>query len=134
MNSRNRFCIWSQFRDDAHNLKEFIEWHLSQGFEYFVFGDDRSVDNPRQILQPYMEAGVVSLYDATMHSENYGRFIGKRHFEPDDIVAFIDVDEFVTSISGSATTELREMFTKPEVSIVYLNWFFRNSGTLESST
>ena len=134
MNTRNRFCIWSQFRDDAHNLKEFIEWHLSQGFEYFVFGDDRSVDNPRQILQPYIEAGVVSFYDATMHSENYGIFIGKRHFEPDDIVAFIDVDEFVTSISGSATSELREMFTKPEVSIVYLNWFFRNSGTLEAST
>jgi hypothetical protein len=133
MKAKDRFCIWSQIKNEAHNLKEFIEWHLSQGFEYFVFGDDESVDNPREVLQPYIEAGVVLLYDATMHSENYGRFVGKTYFMPNDIVAFIDVDELVTSISGFAISELREMFTNPDVSIVYLNWCLRNSGTLEST-
>jgi hypothetical protein len=130
---RNRYCVWSQIRDEARNLQRFIEWHLSQGFEYFVFGDDRSIDNPRSILEPYIDLGIVDIYDATGHSENHGRFVGKSFFAKDDIVAFIDVDEFVRSVSGFATNELDEIFSDCSIEILYLNWVFKSTGTTAPS-
>lgn len=130
---RNRYCVWSQIRDEARNLQRFIEWHLSQGFEYFVFGDDRSTDNPRLILEPYIDLGIVDIYDATEHSENHGRFVGKSFFAKDDIVAFIDVDEFVRSVSGFATNELDEIFSDRSIEILYLNWVFKSTGNTEPS-
>jgi hypothetical protein len=129
----NRYCVWSQMRDDARNLQRFIEWHLSQGFEYFVFGDDRSVDNPRSILKPYIDKGIVDLYDATEHSENQGRFVGKSFFAKDDIIAFIDVDEFLRSVSGFAKNELDKIFSDRSTDILYLNWVFKSTGNTAPS-
>jgi hypothetical protein len=132
MDAKNRYCIWSQIRDDARYLPRFIDWHLSQGFEYFVFGDDRSNDDPHSLLKPYIDQGIVVIYDATKHSENHGRFVGKFFFESTDIVAFIDADEFVRTKSGHAKNELDLIFANQEVEIVYLNWVFKHSGSLHS--
>lgn len=127
--SKIRLCIWSQIHNDARNLQHFIEWHLSQGFEYFVFGDDRSDDNPQSVLRPYIELGIVKLYDAFNHGEKYGRYSGKDHFLPNDIVAFIDVDEYVRSFSGFAKSEIVQIFSDQNVKIVYLNWIFKHIGS-----
>lgn len=131
--NKSRLCIWSQIRDDSHNLERFIEWHLSQGFEYFVFGDDRSIDDPRSVLKPYIDLGIAEIYDATEHSENHGRFIGKGFFLKSDIVAFIDVDEFVRSVSGFAKNEIESIFSNKNVEILYLNWVLKSIGDLTPS-
>jgi hypothetical protein len=130
----NRYCIWTQIRDESRNLKSFIEWHLSQGFEYFVIGDDRSVDSPREVLKEFIDKGIVSVYDASEHSENFGRFVGKSFFSSNDIIAFIDVDEFLRSSSGFAKTELDFAFINQDTDLVYLNWILRHERSLASSS
>lgn len=129
---KNRYCVCSQIRDDARNLPKFIEWYLSQGFEYFVFGDDRSIDNPQSVLKPYIDLGIVQLYKATNHTSDHGRFVGKSYFTSTDIVAFIDVDEFISTKSGFAKNELDLIFSNQDVDIIYLNWVFKHSGSLSS--
>jgi hypothetical protein len=129
---KNRYCVCSQIRDDARNLPKFIEWYLSQGFEYFVFGDDRSIDNPQSVLKPYIDLGIVQLYSATNHTSDHGRFVGKSYFTSTDIVAFIDVDEFISTKSGFAKNELDLIFSNQDVDIIYLNWVFKHSGSLSS--
>jgi hypothetical protein len=51
-------------RNEGPYLVEFINHHLHVGFEHFVFCDDKSQDNTDLVLQPYVEAGMVTLlYD-----------------------------------------------------------------------
>lgn len=128
-----RYSIWSQIRDDSTNLKCFIEWHLSQGFEYFVFGDDRSIDNPAKSIESYVDRGIVEIYEATQHSESQGRYVGLKYFRPDDVIAFLDVDEFIRTKSGNAKSILENFFNDTNTNIVYLNWVLRHNGSFASS-
>lgn len=49
------------FRDEAPYLKEWIEFHALLGVEHFYLYDHLSQDNFREVLQPYIEVGLVDL-------------------------------------------------------------------------
>jgi Glycosyltransferase family 92 len=87
------------YRDEAHYLAEWIEFHRLTGFERFYLYDNLSSDHHREVLAPYVEEGIAVVHEwpvvpgqmpAYDHClETYGdeaRWIG-----------FFDVDEFVFS-------------------------------------
>lgn len=47
---------------DYHRVKDWIEYHLYQGFDHFVIYDNDPEDHGplESLLQPYVEAGVVT--------------------------------------------------------------------------
>jgi hypothetical protein len=48
-------------KNEARYLPEFIEFHLLQGFDHFIFYDNKSDDNLLEVISPYIEAGLVEI-------------------------------------------------------------------------
>jgi|688.fasta_scaffold455690_2 hypothetical protein len=48
-------------KDEARYIPEFIEFHLLQGFDYFIFYDNKSTDNLNEVISPYIEDGLVEI-------------------------------------------------------------------------
>ncbi len=105
---RYTLAIAAIFRDEAPYLKEWIEFHRLVGFEHFYLFDNLSRDNYREVLQPYVDAGIVELFSWPIeHYANsdwdelqclaYERALyfarGKAKW-----LAFLDVDEFLFSM------------------------------------
>ena len=88
------------FREEDRFLREWIEFHLCNGFEHFFLFVDRqpNLTCTELVLRPYIDSGFVTLdfgipvpdpqiptYDACI--QRYGE---RAHW-----IAFIDVDEFL---------------------------------------
>ena len=48
-------------KDEARYIPEFIEFHLLQGFDHFIFYDNKSIDNLTEIIFPYIESGLAEI-------------------------------------------------------------------------
>tara|TARA_R100001530_G_scaffold129823_1_gene100368 strand:- start:171 stop:980 length:810 start_codon:yes stop_codon:yes gene_type:complete len=48
-------------KDEGPYLEEYIEFHLLQGFDHFIFYDNGSTDNTFEVLNPYIAKGLVEL-------------------------------------------------------------------------
>ena len=49
------------FQNEARFLKEWIDFHRIVGVEHFYLFDHLSQDNPRKVLEPYIDIGLVQL-------------------------------------------------------------------------
>lgn len=96
------------FRDEAPYLKEWIEFHKLVGVQHFILYNHLSEDNPREILQPYIDDKTVELFDIKMEIESRADWINiqlgaykdglKRFNGISKWVAFLDSDEFLTPV------------------------------------
>lgn len=48
-------------KNEARYIPEYIEFHLLQGFDHFIFYDNESDDNLLEIISPYIEQGLVEI-------------------------------------------------------------------------
>lgn len=48
-------------KNEDKYLPEYIEFHLLQGFDHFIFYDNKSTDKTVEILSPYIKEGLVEL-------------------------------------------------------------------------
>lgn len=48
-------------KDEGPYLQEYIEFHLLQGFDHFIFYDNKSTDSTKEVLEPYINKGLVEL-------------------------------------------------------------------------
>ena len=48
-------------RNEGPYLPEYIEFHLLQGFDHFIFYDNDSTDRTEELMAPYVEEGLVEL-------------------------------------------------------------------------
>lgn len=56
-------AVCTIFKNNSPFFREWIEFHRLVGVEHFYLYDNSSTDNPREILEPYIKAGVVTLID-----------------------------------------------------------------------
>ena len=94
------FCsIVAIVRNEAINFPEWIEYHRIIGIDKFYIYDNESTDNTKDILQPYIESGIVEyIYfpGEKMQIPAYTHFI--KHFKNETKWAItIDLDEFIVS-------------------------------------
>jgi hypothetical protein len=59
------FAVASLFRDEARFLKEWIEFHRLLGVQHFYLYNHLSKDGYMEVLQPYIDAGIVELSQIT---------------------------------------------------------------------
>jgi hypothetical protein len=87
-------------------MKEWIEHYLNQGAEHFYLINDNSTDNTLQILEPYIELGLVTLYtslEPQPHYLGYQRAMYNQYILPHlnkkdtKWLLMCDLDEFVWS-------------------------------------
>jgi hypothetical protein len=48
-------------KNEARYIPEYVEFHLLQGFDHFIFYDNKSDDNLLEVISPYIEAGLVEI-------------------------------------------------------------------------
>src|SRR5579863_3307851 len=58
-------CV--RIRDEAPNLREFVEYYLAAGISHIFFYEARSDDDFHAILDPFVEEGVVTLIENWPH-------------------------------------------------------------------
>ncbi|MES2200318.1 MAG: glycosyltransferase family 92 protein [Chlamydiota bacterium] len=132
--SAYELAIGSMFRNEAPYLKEWVEYHFAAGVEHFWLYNDNSTDNWQEVLQPYIESGIVEVtywptppgsYYTPTQVEAFKDAI-KQAQGNTTWVALIDIDEFLVPMQGRSIPRcLNKYFSN--ASAIYVNW--RNFGT-----
>ena len=94
--------VGAVFRNESDSIQEWIEHYLFHGAEHFYLINDDSDDNSIQVLQPYIDAGFVTLYNT-----NWGRYLGRQrdmythyilpHLRETKWLLMVDLDEYMWS-------------------------------------
>lgn len=120
------------FKDEAHYLKEWLDYHLLIGVDHFYLYNNFSSDNYREVLDPYISKGLVTLIDfpyeyaqVRAYEDCYEKFRAETEW-----LGFIDADEFVNLISCNSIKEFLGNYKKYPG--VYFNWLmFGTSGHIK---
>ena len=119
------------FKNETDNLKIWINHYLWQGVEHFYLIDNGSNDNPLQILQEYINKGIVSyFYKEEKHkqSEHYRWVFDTEHLKTKTYwLAVCDMDEFFYGVDHKLTTKLK---TLEYFNVIYANWYMFGSDNL----
>lgn len=110
------------FRDDAPYLKEWIEFHRLVGVQHFYMINNLSVDHYLEVLQPYIDKGIVEVIDwpyehVTVVDWNqiqcraYEHVINKVQGKV-KWLAILDTDEFVFPTEGDSLMDLLPQYEK----------------------
>jgi hypothetical protein len=128
------------FRDEAHILAEWLEYHLMLGIEHFFLYSHMSKDNYKEVLQPYIKNKQVTLMEwnfprrryapggggpypqVTAYDHALSRLRGVAKW-----IVVIDSDEFLAQMSDVTLSDF--LAQQGEVAGVVLNWaMFGTSG------
>lgn len=122
-------AIAAIFKNEAPYFKEWIEYHKMIGVEHFWVYDNLSTDNPKEVLQPYIDEGLVEFIDWPVPSRN--AFMGYQcmayqHAIKNTVgrvkwLALIDVDEFLLPLQDKNLKECLNNRFK-DAGAIYVNW------------
>jgi len=134
--SPNALAICAIFRDEALYLREWVEFHLMMGVSRFFLYQNRSKDNWREVLQPYIDRKIVELIEwpqaGPTQMAAYSDCLRKHHGQQ-LWIAFIDIDEFLFSPQYPTVPPALERINQAW-GAVGVNWvYFGASGREEYS-
>ncbi len=117
--------ICAIFKDEAPYLAEWIEFHRLVGVEHFLLYDNLSADNGREVLEPWVRAGIVTVSDCSIPLGEGGQDWGytdalKRAGGHTRWLAFIDLDEFLFSPGATPLPAVLREYEEPPGIVV--NW------------
>lgn len=115
-------------KDEGPYFREWIEWHRRQGVEKFHIYDNGSTDCTREVLQPYIESGLVEYIPfpgQKMQIAAYDDCLRRHRFDT-RWLAFIDIDEFIVPVKDSTTADFLKRFEN--FSAVEINWLIYGSN------
>ena len=128
---KNFLSIILVIKNEAMYLKEWLEFYLLQGVDHFYIYDNESSDNIKEVLQPYIEKGLVT-YDLfvgrsnNIQSQVYNEAIEKYKNET-KWFAPLDTDEFAYAPNYKSLAEYLKDNEKYN-QIVMKWWIYGNSG------
>lgn len=102
---RHYLSVGTVFRNEEHCIVEFIEHCLYHGIDHIYMINDFSNENFRPLIQPYLDRGVVTLFENDIITTQLHRQcqIYNKFFLPilneTEWIAIIDLDEFLYSPS-----------------------------------
>ena len=124
-------------KNEGSYVKEWLDYHLLAGVEHFFIYDNESHDNIKEILQPYIENGIVTYTfcpGLRKQIEVYNEaFKSYRFFCR--YMAFIDADEFIFPQSNESITEVTDKIFSQESNIggLGIHWIIYGSNNLETA-
>jgi len=98
----HNLSIGALFKNEAHCIKEWLDHYLFHGVEHFYLINDSSTDNFLEIIQPYIDKGIVTLFNADWkyylgrQKDMYNSYIFP-HLKDTKWLLMVDLDEFVWS-------------------------------------
>lgn len=129
--------IVAVIKNEARYLEEWLNYHLAAGVDHFYLYDDGSIDNTREILEPYIEAELVDCFPVTgenMTIPVYNDAVRRFKFST-RYMAFLDVDEFIFPKTNQSIAEVvDEILSKDEhAAALVVNWQIFGSNDLEKA-
>jgi hypothetical protein len=110
-------------KNEARYLPEYLEFHLLQGFDHFIFYDNESTDNLEEIIKPYIDSGIVEIrkYPNPLHPPAKSGPEGAKNFwlmdycideqkEKSKWIHFHAIDERLYSPSGENLIDILKDF------------------------
>ena len=130
-------AVVSIMKNEAPYVKEWLDYHILAGVEHFYIYDNESPDNLKEVLQPYIDAGVVTYifypgkarqYEAYNESIQNFRFFCR-------YIAFIDADEFIFPQNNKSIVEVVDeiLADKPTAGGLAVNIYYFGSNNLETA-
>jgi hypothetical protein len=92
------FSVHMMFHNEESILKEWIEYYLLIGTDHFYLHNHKSTDNSLNILQPYIQRGLVTLKNNTGEFSELFKILNETLQETKGEtkwLAIIDSDEFI---------------------------------------
>lgn len=132
-------AIVAILKNEAPYVKEWLDYHLLAGVDHFYIYDNESPDNLKEVLQPYVDADVVTY--ALMPGKcaqmlAYNDAVDKYKFDC-RYMAFIDGDEFIFPRGFSTIKDvLRQTIDNlppPHAAGLTINWHVFGSNGLEKA-
>ena len=108
MTGPHYLSVCAIYWNEAPYLREWIELHRLVGVEHFYLYDNRSTDDHREVLAPYMESGLAEMREWDLFPGQLQAYDDclARHRGESRWIAFIDLDEFLFSPLGRPVPEL----------------------------
>lgn len=126
------------FKNEEHSIVEWLEHNLYHGVEHFYLIDDDSNDRTIEKIKPYMDKGLVTLFN---HGNQWSKYLGRQrgmynHYifprlKETQWLLMIDVDEYMWS---PIHVNLRELLMRHCMHIGQIqvhNTLFGSSGFIE---
>jgi len=97
-----KLVLGAVFRNEADNMVEYIEHYLYHGIEHFYLINDGSIDNFREVLNPYIQNNIVTLFEGNEprtanRQERVYNSMFLPHIHKSKWWLIADLDEFVYS-------------------------------------
>ncbi len=121
-------------KNEGPYFKEWIEWHRKQGVEKFYIYDNESTDCTKEVLEPYIESGVVEYCYFPGYRRQLAAYDNclEKHRLDTRWIAFIDLDEFIVPIKDKTVSAFLNRFE--DYPSVEINWLIYGSGGAKKRT
>ena len=129
-------AVVSIMKNEGPYIKEWLDYHLLAGVDHFFIYDNDSPDNQREVLQPYIDAGLVTYIFFPGTSPQFPAYDDafKRFRFLCRYMTFIDGDEFIFPKSKSTIAEVVDEILGDKLNVggLAINWHcFGSSGQRE---
>jgi glycosyl transferase family 92 len=117
------------FKNEADYLAEWIRFHRLVGVEKFILYNNNSEDDYRSVLDPFIEEGIVTLYDIPLPAAQMPAYNSCLELYRSQLrwIAFIDIDEFLYPVEDVGLAEvLRDYEEHPALAVHWI--MFATSG------
>ncbi|MGN0213282.1 MAG: glycosyltransferase family 92 protein [Muribaculaceae bacterium] len=121
-------------KNEGPYFAEWIEWHLKQGVEKFYIYDNESTDGTREVLQPYIDKGIVDYTFFPGRKRQLAAYDDcfERHRLEARWIAVIDLDEFIVPIKDCSIPEF--LHRMEDYAVVEINWLVYGSSGEKKKT
>lgn len=135
-NKKTRKCavsVCAIFKNEGPYLREWIEYYRLLGVKHFYLYNNLSTDNTQQVLEPYVNEGIVELFEVPFDSTLSQDFAKTHNFvqvccynhairlskEKSKWLAIIDADEFICPVSDDNLVSLLKRYDDAPGLIVF---------------
>lgn len=116
-------ALLCQYQNGATTLRSWLQHHIWQGVQHFFLIDDNSTDNSKEILQEFIENGVVTHFTRSGKKVDNYRWAFIQHIRGKTRwLAICDVNEFFYGVNGKLAQTIKQQVA-PHFDMVLCNGF-----------
>ena len=123
-------------KNEGLYVKEWLDYHLLAGVNHFYIYDNESTDNMKEVLQPYVDARIVTYTFAPEKHQSEVYNEAKRDFRFFcRYIAFIDGDEFIIPKLKPTIQEVADdiLSSNQNAAALAVNWRMFGSNFQETA-
>ena len=121
-------AILAIFKNEEMVIKEWLDHYIWQGVEHFYLIDNDSNDNYLEIIQPYLDSGLITLYNLPekyKQIKHYNTIFNQIKTEM-EWLAIIDIDEYLFHTETTLFNFIKKI--PDEYNRIRTFWYFFGSS------